>query len=110
MRVQYSDLEAGNSPGNGWHLHGWIVLHTTSRVIACSLIYSSDLPCGKGTRLECCEVIIATGDFDMTILSLGRLYSFCLVGSLLPMLHSCNMGNVWVAEPHAPWPGHTFHL
>jgi hypothetical protein len=79
-------------------MHGLTGLYATSLVIACSLIYNRELACGKGRRLDCCNVIAATRDFGMAIISLGKLYSCCLVASLLPMPHMFSMGDVRVVE------------
>jgi hypothetical protein len=47
----------------------------------CSLIYNMNLACDQGTRLHCCDMITTTGDYDMVIITLVRLYfvlSLCL--------------------------------
>jgi hypothetical protein len=54
-------------------MHGLTGLYATSLVIACSLIYNRELACSKGRRLDCCNVIAATRDFGMAIISLGKL-------------------------------------
>jgi hypothetical protein len=41
------------------------------------------LACGEGTRLDCCDVILATRELGMTIIKLGRLY-FVLSCRLAP--------------------------
>jgi hypothetical protein len=74
LRVLELDLEAGDCPGNGLHLYCLTGLHTTNRVIACSLICNRKLACGKSARLDYCDVISAAGELGMTIITLGRLY------------------------------------
>jgi hypothetical protein len=49
-------------------------LHAIDWVIACSLICNKNLDCGEGTRLDYCDVIATTSDYDMAIITLGRLY------------------------------------
>jgi hypothetical protein len=45
-----------------------------NREIVCSLIYNKNLACSEGTGLDCCIMIATTGDYDMAIITLGRLY------------------------------------
>jgi hypothetical protein len=75
MHVLDIDLEASNRPGNELHLYCLISFHAIDRAIAHFLICNRNLACGKGTRLNYCEVIASTGDYGMTIIMLGRLYS-----------------------------------
>jgi hypothetical protein len=75
MHVLDIDLESSNRSGNGLHLYCLIGFHAIDRAIAHFLICNRNLACGKGTRLNCCEVIASTGDYSMTIIMLGRLYS-----------------------------------
>jgi hypothetical protein len=60
-----------------------IKLHTIGRVIACSFICNRDLACGRGTRLDCCDVNVTPGDYGIAIVTLGRLY-FVLSYRLAP--------------------------
>jgi hypothetical protein len=81
MCVPEPDPEAGGCPSNGLHLYCLTGLHTTNRVIVCSLIYNRNLACGVGIRLDHCGMISATGQLGMTITTLGRIYfvmSCCL--------------------------------
>jgi hypothetical protein len=73
MCIIGTDLEAGNDPGNGMHLYCLTGFHAIDHVIVFSLICNKNLACNKGTRLDCCDMISATGDFGMSIITLGRL-------------------------------------
>jgi hypothetical protein len=55
-------------------LPGLTGLHTTIWVIACTLISNRNLACGDGASLDCYDVMAAVGDYNMTIITLGRLY------------------------------------
>jgi hypothetical protein len=81
----HPDLEVGDCLGNGLYLYYWTGLHTTNRVITCSLICYRNLAYGEGIRLNCYDVISAAGELGMTIITLGRLLS---------MLRSCNTSDV----------------
>jgi hypothetical protein len=74
MRALDHDPEASGCPSNWLHLYCLTRLHAANRVIAYSLICNQNLVCGEGTRLDCCNVISATGELGMTIITLGRLY------------------------------------
>jgi hypothetical protein len=73
MHVLKLDLKAGSSPGNGLHLYSLTGLHAINRVITCSRICNRNLPCGEGKRSDSCDVIATTGDYDMTIITMGIL-------------------------------------
>jgi hypothetical protein len=68
------DLEAGNRPRDGLHFHDLTGLRAINRIIACSLTCNRNLAYDEGTRLDCCDVAATTGDYDMAIITLGRLY------------------------------------
>jgi hypothetical protein len=74
MHVLDPDSEAGGCQGNGLHLSCLIRVHTTNRVIACSLICNKNLACSEGTRLDCCNVISTAGELGMAIITLRKLY------------------------------------
>jgi hypothetical protein len=94
MHVLEPDLEAGDCPGNGLYYYCLIGVHTTNRVIACSLIYNRNLACGVGTSLDYCDVISVAGELGMVIITHWVGFtSCCLVGSLLPMSHPCRPGD-----------------
>jgi hypothetical protein len=59
-------------------------LHTINQIIMCPIIYNTNLACGERTRLDCCDVISATGKLGMTITTLGKLY-FMLSCRLTPI-------------------------
>jgi hypothetical protein len=61
-------------PGQWATLPGLTGLHTIVWVMACSLISNKNLACGDGAGLNCCDMTAATGDYDMAIITLGRLY------------------------------------
>jgi hypothetical protein len=73
INVLDSYMEVGSSPGDGLHLYGLTGLHTINQVIACSLIYNINLACGEGIRVDCCDVIATTSDYNMTIITLDKL-------------------------------------
>jgi hypothetical protein len=75
MRILEQDPEVGDCPSNGLHLYCLTGLHATNRVIACSLICNRNLACGKGIRLDCCDVISVAGELGMVIITLDRLFS-----------------------------------
>jgi hypothetical protein len=49
-------------------------LHAIDWVIACFHICYRNLSYGEGTKLDCCDMVAATGDFGMAIITLGRIY------------------------------------
>jgi hypothetical protein len=74
----------GNRPPRRWAaLARLIELRYINQVIACSLIYNMNLACVEGRRLDCCDMIAATRDHDIAIISSGRLY-FVLSCPLAP--------------------------
>jgi hypothetical protein len=83
MHVLDPYLDAGGYPGDGLHRAGLTGRHATDWVIKCSIICNRNLVCGEGTRLNCCDVITTTGDYDMAIITLDRLY-FVLSYRLTP--------------------------
>jgi hypothetical protein len=83
MRILDPDPEAGSCPSNGLHLYCLTKVHTTIRVIACSLICNRDLSYSKGTRIDCCDVISATSELGLAIIMLGGFY-FMLYCRLTP--------------------------
>jgi hypothetical protein len=74
MSVLDTDSEVGDCPGNWRHLYCLTRVHTTNRVIACSLIYNRNLACDEGKRLDCYDVMSIAGELGMTIITLGILY------------------------------------
>jgi hypothetical protein len=74
MHILDPDPEAGGCPSNGLHLYGLTKVHTTIRVIACSLICNRDLSYSEGTRIDCCDVISATTKLGLAIIMLGGFY------------------------------------
>jgi hypothetical protein len=83
MHILEPDSEADCWSDNGLHLYCLTGLHATNRVIMCSIIYNMNLAYGEGIRLDCCNVICTTGELDMTISMLGRIY-FMLSCQLTP--------------------------
>jgi hypothetical protein len=73
------------------------------------LIYNMNLAYGECIRLDCCNMITTTGDYDMTIITLSRLYFVFSFNSLLPMPCPCSTGDVHAVDPHASQLGHIFH-
>jgi hypothetical protein len=55
-------------------LFGLTRLHAIVRVIAFSLISNRNLACGDEASLYCCDMITISGDYDMPIITLDRLY------------------------------------
>jgi hypothetical protein len=81
MCVLDQDLGVGNCPGYGMHLYSLIRLHTTNWVIICSLICNRNLTYNEGIRLDCYNMICATSELGMPIITLDRLFfmlSCCL--------------------------------
>jgi hypothetical protein len=75
MHILDPDPEAGGCPSNGLHLYCLTKVHTTIRVIACSLICNRDLSYSEGTRIDCCDVMIsATTKLGLAIIMLGGFY------------------------------------
>jgi hypothetical protein len=102
INVLDSYMEVGSSPGDGLHLYGLTGLHTINQVIACFLICNINLACGEGIRVDCCDVIATTSDYNMTIITLGKLFTpCCLVNLLLPMPCPCSTSYVLPVVPHA---------
>jgi hypothetical protein len=83
MCILEPDPKAGGCPRNELSLHCLTGVHTTNRVIACSLIYNQNLACDEGTRLDYCDVIFVVGELGMTIITLDKLY-FMLSCQLAP--------------------------
>jgi hypothetical protein len=74
MRVIEPDPEVGDCPGNGIYLYCLTGVHVTNRIIPCSFIHNKNLACNEGTRLDYSDVISATGEPGMAIITLSRLY------------------------------------
>jgi hypothetical protein len=74
MHVLDTDLEADYCLGNGLLLSGLTGFHAIDSTKVYFLICNRNLACDKGIRLDCCGVIVATGDFGMVVIMLGRLY------------------------------------
>jgi hypothetical protein len=74
IRILEPNLDATFCPSNGLHLYCLTKVHTTIRVIACSLIYNRDLSYSEGTRIDCCDVISATSELGLAIIMLGGFY------------------------------------
>jgi hypothetical protein len=83
MHILDPDLEADSCLGDGLHLYDLTSFHTIEQAIACFLVCNRYLACGEGTSLKCCNVIFATSDYGMTIITLCRLY-FMLSCQLAP--------------------------
>jgi hypothetical protein len=73
MCVLEPDPKAGDCLGNELLLYCMTRVHATNQVIVCSLIYNKNLVCGEGVRLDCCDVISATSEPGMAIITLDRL-------------------------------------
>jgi hypothetical protein len=58
-------------------------LHAINQIIACSLLCNNNLACDEDKRLDYCDVIAITCDYDMIIITLGRFY-FVLSCRLAP--------------------------
>jgi hypothetical protein len=108
MCILDQDLEADACPGNGFHLYCLIKQHDINWVIAYSLICNRNLAYGKGTTLEYCDMISTASNFDMVIITLGRLF-FMLSCRLTPINAPCSMGDVCIEKLWAPCSGHAFH-
>jgi hypothetical protein len=92
-----------------WAALAWLTrLHTINRVIVCSLIYNSNLVCGKDTRLDSYDVIVVTGDHGMTIITPDRLY-FMWSCWFDPTDAPRRTGDVRAEKLWVPWLGHAFH-
>jgi hypothetical protein len=74
MHILEPNLEACNCLGNRLHLYCFTRLHATNLVIACSLIYNRNLAYGERIRLDYCNVISATCELGMAIITLGMIY------------------------------------
>jgi hypothetical protein len=83
------DAQAWSKPGGRRLPEQWatspdlIRLHAIDCVIVCLFICNRNLAYDKVTRLDCCDVITTTGDYGMSILTLGRLF-FVLPSRLTP--------------------------
>jgi hypothetical protein len=101
MCILKLDPEVGNCSGNGLNQFCSTGAHTTNWVITCSHIYNRNLVCGDGTSLDYCNVISITGELDMTIITLGRLY-FVLFCRLAPTnVAAVRHGQRAAVRPHA---------
>jgi hypothetical protein len=94
-------------PGNGLHLYCLTGQHAIIWVIACSLICNKYLAYGEGTRLYYYNIIAATRDHGMAIITLDLLY-FMLSCRLAPTDAPRHMGDVCAEKLWAPWSGHIF--
>jgi hypothetical protein len=100
MCVLEPDPEVGNCLGEGLHWYCLNGLHTTNRVIACSLICNRNLACDKGARLNYCGMISVVGELGVAIITPGRLY-FMLSCRLAPIdVTALKHGRCAVARPH----------
>jgi hypothetical protein len=83
------DARASSRPGGRQFLGQWAALssltrlHAINRVIPCSLICNQNLACGEGIGLDYYNVNATTGDYNMAIITLGRLH-FMLSCHLAP--------------------------
>jgi hypothetical protein len=74
MHVLDSDLEAGDSSGNGLHLYCLTRQHIINQVIACPLICNMNLAYNEGARLDCYDMNSTVGDFGMAVITLAMLF------------------------------------
>jgi hypothetical protein len=75
MRVLKPDSEAGSCSSNVLLFYCLSGMHATNRVIVFFLICNKNLAYGEGTKIDGCDVVSAASELDMTIITLGRLYS-----------------------------------